>query len=129
MGCSYQIDNDTYVLSDIVARKSNLLTSNFAKTHLFGEIKESNEDLKKELKLSGEGYTRTSLLAFKAFQESIESAGLDQTILSSNRTAFISATTVGGMSQTEQLNNDANIEESTSPFLDSYNFSFYIFSL
>lgn len=87
----------------------------------FGEVKCSNEELKRQLSLEDEtGYTRTCLLAVKAFEEAITDAGLTQDQLSSFQTALISASTVGGMCLTDQLYQDANAESGGSEYLDAY---------
>ncbi|MCF2500490.1 beta-ketoacyl-[acyl-carrier-protein] synthase family protein [Dyadobacter chenhuakuii] len=88
----------------------------------FGEIACSNERLKELLGLQASvGYTRTDLLATKAFDEAIKDASLSADQLSSFDTAFISATTVGGMCLTDQLYEDANLKTSGSEYLESYN--------
>ncbi|MCE7041573.1 beta-ketoacyl synthase [Dyadobacter sp. CY312] len=87
----------------------------------FGEVKLSNEELKKSLNLLGEkGYTRTSLLSIKAFEEAIQAAGLTAEDLSSFDTCLISASTVGGMCLTDQLYEDANMQSEGSEYLDAY---------
>jgi len=87
----------------------------------FGEVKCSNEELKHQLYLDDKtGYTRTCLLAVKAFEEAIKDAGLTQEQLSSFETALISASTVGGMCLTDQLYQDANVESGGSEYLDAY---------
>lgn len=87
----------------------------------FGEVKLSNDNLKKTLLLEqSQGYTRTSLLAVKAMREAIASAGLSPSEVSSFDTAFISASTVGGMCLTDQLYEDANMRSAGSEYLDAY---------
>jgi 3-oxoacyl-(acyl-carrier-protein) synthase len=87
----------------------------------FGEVKLSNEELKQLLSLQeSKGYTRTSLLAIKACEEAIHSAGLTAEQISSFGTALISASTVGGMCLTDQLYEDANMQSDGSEYLDAY---------
>lgn len=87
----------------------------------FGEVKISNEVLKNELNLDGQpGYTRTCLLAVKAFEEAIDDARLTSAELSSFDTALISASTVGGMCLTDQLYEDANLKSEGSEYLEAY---------
>ncbi|WP_159474087.1 beta-ketoacyl-[acyl-carrier-protein] synthase family protein [Dyadobacter sp. 3J3] len=87
----------------------------------FGEVKFSNEKLKNILGLENEpGYTRTSLLAVKAFEEAIHDAGLTEHEISSFDTALISASTVGGMCLTDQLYEDANLKSAGSEYLEAY---------
>lgn len=87
----------------------------------FGECAASNEQLIALLDLKDStGYTRTDLLASKAFAEAIEDAKLSQEQISSFDTALISATTVGGMCLTDQLYEDANLKTSGSEYLEAY---------
>lgn len=87
----------------------------------FGEVKFSNEELKNILDLQNEsGYTRTSLLAVKAFEEAITDAALTEQEISSFDTALISASTVGGMCLTDQLYEDANLKSDGSEYLEAY---------
>lgn len=67
-----------------------------------GEVKHSNTDLLKLLKLSNSDFdkhTRTSLLGYWAVQQAIADANLNNNLLSDS--ALISASTVGGMDKTE----------------------------
>lgn len=101
--------------------KSEHFRSKYAEQLLFGEVKFSNEVLKELLGMkSMSGLTRTDLLAFKAFQEAIEKAGLRMHEISSSDTAFISASTVGGMCEHDNLFNDANLKSEPSEYLSSY---------
>lgn len=87
----------------------------------FGEVKWDNEELIKFLKIDDpKGFTRTDLLAFKAFGEAITDANLSANDLSSQDTAFISASTVGGMCLTDQLYQDANLHTDGSEYIDAY---------
>ncbi|MCF0063705.1 beta-ketoacyl-[acyl-carrier-protein] synthase family protein [Dyadobacter chenwenxiniae] len=95
--------------------------SRYAALLPFGECACSNERLKELLNLEDSaGYTRTDLLADKAFAEAIKDAALSPNQISSFDTAFISATTVGGMCLTDQLYQDANLKTSGSPYLEAY---------
>ncbi len=66
-----------------------------------GEIKLSNAGLAGRLKLSGDGYSRTALLGIHALKEALQ--GIPEAMIQSGKTAFINATTVGGMSDVENL--------------------------
>ena len=102
-------------------RKADFLDSKYAETHLFGEVKLSNQDLFQELEISDLiGFTRTELLAVKAFREAISQANLSVDELSSFDTAFLSATTVGGMTETDAIYADANTNEEPGQFVNSY---------
>ncbi|GLU56751.1 beta-ketoacyl-[acyl-carrier-protein] synthase family protein [Dyadobacter frigoris] len=87
----------------------------------FGEVKLSNDELRNVLGLENEpGYTRTSLLAVKAFEEAVNDAALTGQEISSFDTALISASTVGGMCLTDQLYEDANLKSEGSEYLEAY---------
>lgn len=105
-------------------RRPVLFQSKYASLYLFGEVSLSNEELLSQLDVAGmKGLTRTDLLAFKAFKEAVESAGLSPEEISSPDTAFVSASTVGGMCLTDQLYKDSNLLTNDSEYLDSYSCS------
>lgn len=96
----------------------------------FGEVKLSNQQLKQLQNLQeASGYTRTCLLADKAFSEAIADAALTPGQLSSLDTALISASTVGGMCLTDQLYQDANHKSQGSEYLESYGCSAHTLKL
>jgi len=100
--------------------QASYFDSRYASILPFGEVKLSNEGLKQRLSDVGPGLTRTTLLALKAFEEAVESAQLTPAEISSFDTAFISASTVGGMCLTDQLYEDANLKSGGSEFLNAY---------
>lgn len=102
-------------------QKAKHFKSHYADTLVFGEIDQSDTDLLRELNLEkGLGYTRTTLIAMKAFREAIHHAQLSAEDLTSPRTAFISSSTVGGMCYTDDLYHDANLQGSPSEFVKNY---------
>ena len=102
----------------------------YASSLPFGEVKLSNDELKKSQHLeTATGYTRTCLLADKAFAEAIADAQLTSGQLSSLDTALISASTVGGMCLTDQLYEDANHKSEGSEYLESYGCSAHTLKL
>ena len=104
--------------------------SSYASQLPFGEVKLSNDELKKLQQLeAATGYTRTCLLADKAFAEAITDAALTPGQLSSLDTALISASTVGGMCLTDQLYEDANHKSKGSEYLESYGCSAHTLKL
>lgn len=104
--------------------------SHYASLLPFGEINVSNDHLKQSLGLEdSKGYTRTCLLADKAFTEAVADAGLSQADISSFDTALISASTVGGMCLTDQLYEDANLKSAGSEFLSAYGCSAHTLKL
>lgn len=102
-----------------VTRLENVKTV-YAETQYFGEIKHSNSWLCENLKVNGAGVTRTSLLSYKAFLESVADAHLSAAELASSKTALISASTVGGMCLTDEMYHDANQKEEGSEYIRAY---------
>lgn len=86
----------------------------------FGEVRQSTEQLREALGISAKGYTRTDLLALMAMKEAVQQAELTEDELREYDTAFISASTVGGMCLTDQLYQDANLQSGSSEYLESY---------
>lgn len=113
--------------------KSKYFESKYADIFPFGEIKMSNKDLKKELQkdISNlDAFTRTELVAFKAFKEAIANAKLSKEQISSRKTAFISSSTVGGMCETDSLYEDANLKNAeASKFINSYSGSSHLLKI
>lgn len=102
-------------------KKAKHFKSHYSDSLVFGEIDQSDESLLEELGLEkGLGYTRTTLIAIKAFREAIAQAQLSTEEISSKRTAFISSSTVGGMCYTDALYHDANLQGSPSEFVKHY---------
>lgn len=102
-------------------KKAKHFKSQYTDSLVFGEIDQSDEELFRELNLqSGIGYTRTTLIAIKAFREAINQAQLSLEDISSPRTAFISSSTVGGMCYTDHLYNDANLQGKPSEYVKHY---------
>jgi 3-oxoacyl-[acyl-carrier-protein] synthase-1 len=83
--------------------KGEYLKSELINRFMFGEIKFSNESLRElsDTNLFNNQYSRTSLLGLIAANDAIEDANLS--IEDLEHTAFISATTVGGMDQSEKF--------------------------
>lgn len=78
--------------------KASLLQSRLTETHLFGEVKISNEQLKQELNIDSDTLiSRTSLLGIKAVKEALSQVSENKNL----RTGLISGTSVGGMDRTE----------------------------
>jgi 3-oxoacyl-(acyl-carrier-protein) synthase len=97
-----------------------MFPSRYAEVLRFGEVKMTNEHLKEKFKVLDSGVTRTSLLAFHAFEEALHNSGLTKDQLTSYDTALIGANTVGGMCLTDELYHDANNDKEGSPFISSY---------
>ena len=101
--------------------KANILDSVYAETMPFGEIPFTTDELKERGGItSAIGISRTEALATLAFQEAIQCANLSSEELSSPSLSFISASTVGGMTQTHGLLNDTKENTTATEFLASY---------
>lgn len=81
-----------------------------------GEIKITNEQLAESLGLNLTGYSRTTLLGIYALKEALKQAGIDIAEIESKKIAFINATTVGGMSEVENMYADMISEQRTGQF-------------
>ena len=78
-----------------------ILETQYGKSFPVGEIKLTNEELAKSLKLNNKGiYPRTALLALQAAREAFFMAGLNSE--ENLRVGIVGATTVGGMDLTER---------------------------
>lgn len=111
--------------NSLIHKKSGITSLTQFKTHYAanrpcGEIKLGNEELKIKLGVDDPGVTRTSLLALDAFNQAVQDAGLSDNQLRQSDTAFIGASTVGGMCLTDELYHDANRAVGGSPYLASY---------
>lgn len=92
-----------------------------------GRINLTNEELIAQCDgYESKGTTRTDALSKVAFQKAIKDAGLTESDLKNRRTAFISASTVGGMSRTMELYEDATKNDEPSEFINSYSASVHL---
>lgn len=80
-----------------------------------GEIKMSNVALRQSLNLADDGYSRTTLLGMKALQEALSTLPPGQR--KGKKIAFINATTVGGMSEVENVYDQITSEKKEDDFL------------
>ena len=88
--------------------KAQHLDSKYIEEKPFAEVELSNQNLRDILKIpNGETLSRTDMFAMMAFSEAIEDAGLTTHEISDKQTAFITASTVGGMCHTNELYSDA----------------------
>ncbi len=100
----------------------DMFPSKFSGTLPVGEIKISNEALKEKLKAPEPGVTRTTLLALHAIKEALADSGLSNADISSSNTAFVGASTVGGMCLTDEMYTDSQKDTPGSEYLASYDF-------
>jgi 3-oxoacyl-(acyl-carrier-protein) synthase len=94
--------------------------SRYAALLPFGEVKLKDTELREILQAPESRLTRTTLLALHAFRDAILDSDLSASQLSSHETAFIGASTVGGMCLTDELYQDANLLTKGSSYLSSY---------
>ena len=103
-------------------QKAKLLKSRYAEIFPFGEVPYNTSTLKERAGIADEkGISRTEVLALLAFQQAIKDAALSNEDIATYDTALLSASTVGGMSMTDQLYEDANKIGKPSEYLSSYN--------
>ena len=121
IGENLEENHNSLQLSQSGIGKAIHFVSHYTALLPFGEAKCSNDELIRSIGLKDtRGFTRTCLLALKAFEEAIVDAQLSQMDLSRWDTALISASTVGGMCLTDQLYQDANLKSEASEYIDSY---------
>lgn len=100
--------------------KARFFKSRYTDILPFAEISLSDEALKSKLNCTESGITRTTLIAFHAFDEAIKDAQLTPEDIGDFRTAFISSSTVGGMCYTDELFADANLRKDVSEYVGAY---------
>ena len=102
-------------------KKAHFFQSRYAENLVFGEVPFSDGQLKVINNIIHQKeFTRTTVLALNAFKEAINQAGIPTELLKSDRTAFISSSTVGGMCYTDELYSDANLKAVPSNYVRSY---------
>ena len=77
--------------------KAKFVSSKLTETHLFGEVKLSNQQLLDGLNWKGDAVSRTTLLSAWAMKEAIAQAG----IVMDDQVGLVSSTSVGGMDRSE----------------------------
>lgn len=103
IGAISAIGNDVHEnLASLMAKKTGigkaeLLSSKLTETHLFGEVKLSNDQLKAGLNWKGDAVSRTTLLSAWAMKEAIEQSGFEMV----DEVGLVSSTSVGGMDRSE----------------------------
>ncbi|MGH1336536.1 MAG: beta-ketoacyl-[acyl-carrier-protein] synthase family protein [Aureispira sp.] len=111
-------------------KKAQHLVSRYKDIFPFGEVPYSTTELKAAAGITEEtGITRTDVLAITAAQEAIEQAQWTTKELQDWDTAFISASTVGGMSMTQELYRDGKEGGDPSEYLSSYVFNAHTLKL
>jgi len=100
-----------------------IFPSKFAGKVPVGEIKMSSEALREKLQINEPGIHRTTLLALHAFEEAVVNSGLTAHDLAAFDTAFINASTVGGMCLTNEMYNDSKKDTPASEYSSTYDYS------
>lgn len=101
--------------------QSKFLQSKHADSFPLAEVPCSNEQLMDLLGLSTqEHFTRTDLLAFHALRQAIVQADWQAEQLQDPGTALLSATTVGGMCETEAIYADTTTGNTATPYIHHY---------
>ena len=100
-----------------------LFSSKFSGSLPVGEIKISTEELKNKLNAYEPGITRTTLLALHAIKEALADSQLTSVQISSDDTALIGASTVGGMCLTDEMYHDSKKDTTSREYLSSYDYS------
>lgn len=107
MGCISALGSEIdQTLHNLQNEKSGLTYMDFVETEysqkfMAGEIKMSNQDLANRLGITDKIPTRTSLIGLWAAQQAVKQSGIE-ILDKSYKTGFISASTVGGMVNTER---------------------------
>jgi len=111
-------------------QKAHFFQSRYTENLVFGEVPFSDNQLKELNDVTHQHeFTRTTVLALNAFKEAVNEAGIDANLLKSDRTAFISSSTVGGMCYTNELYSDANLKGIPSNYVRSYEGSDHTFRI
>lgn len=100
-----------------------IFPSKFAGQIPVGEIKISSGALRQKLQIKEPGIHRTTLLALHAFEEAIADSGLTAADLAAFDSAFINASTVGGMCLTNEMYNDSKKDIPASEYSSTYDYS------
>ncbi len=98
--------------------KINHLQTIHANNFVAGEVKYSLQELENLAGLKNSNYNRTTLLSLLATQEALLSAGIED--ITTHRTGFISASSVGGMCHTELLYKDFLENKLHENFIDAH---------
>ncbi len=103
-----------------IRKEFDLFPTKYAGLLPFGQVHISTENLQKQLQVTEQGITRTTLLALHALNEAIADCGISAEEIQTFDTALIGANTIGGMCLTDELYNDANKKTDGSDYLSSY---------
>lgn len=111
----------------LVAGRSGIATGNSLASRYSGlpaaEVLLSDDQLKTELGVTEPGVNRTTLLALHAFNQAVQQSGVTASDLSDPDTALIVASTIGGISLTDEIYQNGHGEGSDKTYLASYEYS------
>jgi 3-oxoacyl-[acyl-carrier-protein] synthase-1 len=99
IGANVEENLESLLASRTGINKAELLSSKLTETHLFGEVKRSNKELKAGLNWISDNVSRTTLLSAWAIKEAITQAGIDM----NDQVGLVSSTSVGGMDRSEDF--------------------------
>ncbi|MDC0303689.1 beta-ketoacyl-[acyl-carrier-protein] synthase family protein [Flavobacteriales bacterium] len=99
IGSNVEENLESLLASRTGINKAELLSSKLTETHLFGEVKRSNKELKAGLNWISDDVSRTTLLSAWAMKEAITQAGIDM----NDQVGLVSSTSVGGMDRSEDF--------------------------
>jgi 3-oxoacyl-[acyl-carrier-protein] synthase-1 len=99
IGSNVEENLESLLASRTGINKAELLSSKLTETHLFGEVKRSNRELKAGLNWISDNVSRTTLLSAWAMKEAITQARIDM----NDQVGLVSSTSVGGMDRSEDF--------------------------
>jgi len=121
LGDSVSTNRKALIAGETGIGKAQFLNSRYTDVFPFGEVPFSTTELKSRLDFQDKDeLTRTDILAFLACRDAIQDSCLSKNQLSAYETAFISASTVGGMMMTDELYADVTLKGEPSTYLSSY---------
>jgi len=88
-----------------------------------GRILLTDDQLKEQLRITDVGVNRTSFLALHALNQAVVQAELTATELASADTALIVASTIGGVSLTDEIYQNGHGDGTNTTFLNAYEYS------
>lgn len=101
---------------------SNGLPSRYANLPA-GRVMLTDDELKAQLSVTESGVNRTSLLALHAFNQAATQAGLTDVDLNESDTALLIASTIGGISLTDEIYQNGHGDGTDATYLDAYQYS------
>lgn len=111
----------------LVAGRSGIAMGNSLASHYSGlpaaEVLLSDDQLKADLGVTAPAVNRTTLLALHAFNQAVQQSGVNESELSDSDTALIVASTIGGISLTDEIYQNGHGDGLNKTYLASYEYS------